>query len=526
VAKPLTNSNLIYASLFDLSLGVFFDRHEVSIPLGGASATSNLIWLGGYVRARPGLDNIYPQLDGNKIVHLSQFVPLLGDVRLMRVSKSGTDTMHVHYYTQGTGWVAVTGGAGVSGVLSSTDPPRSVNFKGVWYLVPGNGPLYQYDGTTFVTTSSVIGAPGTNDEKKPFDKPKYIAATEARLFIANTTDAISGGTRVPYRIQWCDFNLPLVWSTGGTTGNGSSRYVDLPSGSEAITGIYAGSNATLLIFKAREVYIGVQAQSPLFFDFRVLQKGPGCVSSSTIKEWRDGKILHLGDDNIYLTVPGQIPQPVGDRILPRLSDLSSLIQLDLSRAWIDRDNDLYCLIIPDVDGKVIKTFTLCLRNMSWWEGSYNLGTDFITDGYEFRSGVWQSKELLSTNQGLIYESTLGKTMDGSNNFSTSWTSGILQIRQISQNQADQASMQMIRGFAPLDDGGNSIQLSVDRGDGLDRFTNTIYGTQYFDGLSPIKVDERPLDGEHFRVNYSSTTANTTPRMTGLQIGFILHGNTR
>lgn len=524
MSKPLTNSNLIYASLFDLSLGVFFDRHEVSIPLGGASSNSNLIWLNGYVRARPGLDNLYPFLDGNKVVHLSQFVPLIGEVRLMRVSKVGSANMSVHYYTQATGWQAVA--TNVASVLSSTDPPRSVNFKGVWYLVPGDGPLYQYDGTTFATTSSVIGAPGTNDNQKPFDKPKYIAATESRLFLANTTDNISGGTRVPYRIQWCDFNLPTVWSTGGTTGNGSSRYLDLPSGSEAITGIYAGSNSTLLIFKAREVYIGVQAASPLFFDFRVLQKGPGCISASTIKEWRDGKVLHLGDDNIYLTVPGQIPEPVGDRIRPRLADLSSLIQLGLSRSWIDRDNDLYCLIIPDTDGKVIQTFTLCLRNLSWWEGAYALGTDYITDGYEFRSGVWQSKELVGTNEGHIYESTLGAVLDAANPFSTSWTSGVLQIRQISQNQADQASMQMIRGFAPYDDGARSLQLTVDRGDGLDRFTNSIFGTQYMDGVSPIKVDERPLDGEHFRVNYSSATASSTPRMTGLQIGFILHGNTR
>lgn len=526
MSKPLTNSNLIYASLFDLSKGVYFDTHEVNIPLGGASAANNLIFLNGYVRARPGLDNIYPQLDTNKVVHLSQYVPLIGEVRLIRVSQTGSDTMVVHSYTQGTGWVLITPPGGISGALSAESPPRSVNFKGVWYLCPGNYSLCQFDGTTFQTVSASIGAPGTNDDKKPFDKPRFITATESRLFIANTTDTISGGTRVPYRVQWSDYNSTSVWSTGGTTGNGSSKYVDLPSGSEAITGIYAGSNSTLLIFKAREVYIGIPAQSPAFFEFRVLQKGPGCVSASTIKEWRDGKILHLGDDNVYLTVPGQIPQPVGDRIRPRLSDLSSVIQLGLSRSWIDRDNDLYCLIIPDTEGKVIQTFTLCLREMSWWPGSYNLGTDFITDGYEFRSGVWQSKELVATNQGKILESTFGAFFDNDNPYGTSWTSGVLQIRQISNNQADQASMQQLRAFAPIDEGDNMVQLSLDYGNGMDRFETAVFGNQLIDGLSALRVDSRPLDAENFRVNFTSANSSVTPRMMGLQIGFIMHGNTR
>lgn len=526
MSKPLSNSNLIYASLFDLSKGVVFDTHEINIPLGGASAAQNLVHLNGYVRARPGLDNIYPTVDTNKVVHISQYVPLIGEVRLMRVSKTGSDTMVIHYYTQADGWVLVTPPGGVPGALSSSDPPRSVNFKGVWYLCPGNYGLCQYDGTTFQKVSAAIGAPGTNDNLKPYDKPKYITATESRLFIANTTDDIDGGTRVPFRLQWCDYVNPLVWSTGGATGNGSAKYVDLPSGSEPITGIYAGSNSQLLVFKAREVYLGAPAQSPAWFDFRVLQKGPGCVSTSTIKEWRDGKILHLGDDNIYLTVPGQVPQPVGDRIRPRLSELSSVIQLGLSRAWIDRDNDLYCLIIPNTNGQVVRTFTLCLREMSWWPGEYSLSGEEITDGYEFRSGVWQSKELVSTSLGKILESTFGAVLDNGVNYSTSWTSGVLQIRQISNNQADQASMQQVRAFCPLDDGNNSIQLSVDYGDGLDRFQTMVYGTQVFDSLAALKVTERPIDAENFRVSFFSDTASATPRMTGLQIGFILHGNTR
>lgn len=526
MAKPLTNSNLIYASLFDLSKGVVFDTHEINIPLGGASSASNLIHLNGYVRARPGLDNIYPRPDTNKVVHISQYVPLVGEVQLMRVSQVSTDTMVVHYYTQADGWVMVTPPGGISGALSSSSPPRSVNFKGIWYLCPGNYGLCQYDGTTFQTVSSFIGAPGTNDNLKPYDKPRFITATESRLFLANTMDSIDGGTRVPFRLQWSDYNSADVWSTGGTSGNGSAKYIDLPSGSEAITGIYAGSNSQLLIFKAREVYIAQPAQSPAFFDFRVLQKGPGCVSAATIKEWRDGKILHLGDDNIYLTVPGQVPVPVGDRIRPRLSELSSVIQLGLSRAWIDRDNDLYCLIIPNTNGKVIRTFTLCLRDMSWWPGEYSLGSEEITDGYEFRSGVWQSKELVSTTSGNIFESTFGAYLDNGSPYSTSWSSGVLQIRQISNNQADQASLQLIRAFCPLDDGNNSIDLSVDYGDGLDRFTTKAFGTQIFNSLAALSVTERPFDGENFRVNFYSSSAVNTPRMTGLQIGFILHGNTR
>ena len=518
---PFTDSKLINAQLFDLSPGVFYDRHPMDIPLGGASAVNNLVWVDGYVRPRPGLTEAYPVVDSNQVVHLSQFVPLIGSVRLMRVSVTASTTMHVHYYTASMGWQRVTPIGGIAAALDPTDTPKSVNFKGRWYIAPGAIGIYEYDGTTFQPLVTGI----TDDTKKPFDVPKFLAATESRLFLANCLDNFSGGTRVPYRVAWCDFNNPKVWSTGSATGNGSARFIDLPNDSEPITGLYAGPNSTLLVFKARQVLLGEDVGSPLFWDFRMLQRGPGCVSAATIKEWRNGNVLCLGDDNVYIQVPGQIPQPVGDRIRPRLSQLAVAVDLRKSRAWIDRDNDLYTLVIPESSGasagKVLRTFTLSLRNGGWWEGVYSIGTDQVTDAYEFRDGVWQSKELIATEQGHIYESTFGVTTDAGNAIPTSWTSGVIRIPQLSGNQTEQASLQKLRIYAAS----GAVNMGAYWGDNLDRFNYKDFGSQVIDGVAQVYCSERAT-AENFMIFMGTNNASNSPKVAGLGASLILEGGTR
>ncbi len=520
-------SNIINVPLFDMSLGVFYDRHPVNIPVGGCSQVRNMVWSDGYVCARPGLYKPYGMaVNSNPVVHLSRYVPLVGETRLIRVSRdlAVPTTMHVHQYAGGV-WTAITSPGGIAGALDPNSPPQSVNFGNRWYLAPGNTGLYVFNGTTLVTLSSLI----SNANQRPWDAPKFLAATESRLIIANTLDSTSGGNRAPFRVAWCDRNQPLIWSTGSADGNGSSRFIDLPSDSSPITGLFCGPNSTITVFKSREVIIGEPAASPYFFEFKLLQKGPGCISAKTIKEWRDGKVIMLGDDNVYVYVPGQTPQPAGDAIRPRFFDLANIIQLDRSCAFIDRDNDLYTLIVPEstgpTAGKNLRMFTLSLRNGSWWEGVYNLGTDAsadeILDAFEFRFGTWQSKVLLGSAKGNIFESSFTVTSDDNNIFDTIWVSGVIRIPQLTNNKTQQGSLQIMRVYA--DNG--QVSCGCFWGDNLDRFSFSDFGIQQIDGVSQPYVSGREI-AENFKFTLGTSNAVNSPKITGMAIGFIPEGNTR
>ena len=523
----LTRSLQINYGVFDLSLGVHYDIHPKNIPLGGAMFVNNLVWIDGYVRPRPGLVEEFPFVDSNEVVHISQFVPLTGSIKLIRVSKTSGFTMHVHVFDpQTTAWTRITPLSGISGVLNSTgQAPSSTNFKGYWFIAPGNSELYYYDGTTFDTMSSNI----SDTNLLPFDKPLFVASTESRLFIANTLESKVGDSplgRVPYRIAWCDKTDPFKWSTGGTDQAGSARFDDIVKASQPITGIYGGANSNILVFKPTYVFQGTYVDSPRYYDFVQMQSGPGCVSHQTINEWRDGKILYLGDDNVYMQTVDQIPQAIGDKIRPKLSTFSRAISLDKSVAFIDRDNDLGTIITPEnvgiYAGQTLRQFTISLRNGAWWEGVYTLAGDYVTCAFSYRYGVWQSKQLIGTKNGKIYTSTLSSALDGANAFPISWMSGIVSFRELTGNKTESAQLQVIRTYAES----GQIKIGAYVGDNFDRFTYTDYGEQKHNGVGAVGVTERAT-GENFKILLYASDASVFPQtLSGVSIGFLLQGLTR
>ena len=526
---PFSTSNQINYAVFELSLGVHYDIHPKNVPLGGATSANNLVWVNGYVRPRPGLAEELPAVDSNEVVHISQHTPLTGNVKLLRVSRTAGNTMHLHAFDPvANTWTRVTPLAGIAGVLNPTgQAPSSINFKGYWFIAPGNSELYFYDGTTLAAISTVI----TDTSLLPFDKPLFITSTESRLFIANTLETrvgeVSPGPRVPYRIAWCDKSNPFVWSTGGAeVKNGSARFDDIAKASEPITGLFGGANSNILVFKPTYVFLGTFVDSPRYFDFIQQQSGPGCISHQTICEWRDGKILYLGDDNIYMQTVDQLPQAIGDKINPKLSSFAKTIQLDKAVAFIDRDNDLGTIVVPEnsgtYSGQTLRQFTISLKNGAWWEGVYNLAGDYVTCAYSYRYAVWQSRQLIGTKNGKIYTSTLATARDNVNTFPVGWLSGIISFRELSGNKTESAQLQMLRAYAES----GQVQFGAYMGDGFDRLAYTDFGLQKIDGISSVAVDER-VTGENFKVLLYSNDAALFPQtLSGVAIGFVLQGNTR
>ncbi len=138
---PESVSSLKLLTLWDLDKGQFNDRNVSKIPPGGASSTHNVVYVDGVIRPRPGCSlfaNPYPVTA--RVHHLSLRRQLINTAsNLIAVFLVGT-TLRVFELVSGT-WEARDGGIGILLAGSVDYPPVSVNFKGNWYLLPGNNDL-------------------------------------------------------------------------------------------------------------------------------------------------------------------------------------------------------------------------------------------------------------------------------------------------------------------------------------------------------------------------------------------------
>lgn len=517
---PFSTSDLQRNAFWELDKGVFYDRNPRLIPPGGASFSSNLIASSGKLKPRPGLVSAYATGQTDPVNHLSRYSALDGSYALMR-SQLDTGTGDVKIYAHnGTLWVDKTSGGAISASGSVDIYPTSVNFQGKWFYTPGDGELLQWDGGVgdVITVESTQSDP----DKKPFEKPRLIAANDARLFMADCLEE-TGTDRVPYRIAWSDFLLPNTWR--GIVGAGSSGYRDLGGESSPITALYAEGD-TLLVFKRRAIYLGRLVGGAAVYDFRRIVRGPGCVTQGSLREWKNGILVWLGDDNIYMGRIGQPPQPVGDPIENWIRANCDRTELEKSRAVVDFDEDLYHLFVPDANGDVIKILTLHLKNGSWWTGEIaNTGIE-VSDAHALDVGVWQSEQLIASNNGEIYQISFSALDDAGTAFTTRWESGIIGGDILTQNRSEQVCIQTLRAFSES----GSVSLSLEIGDGLDRFSAGGFAeqTQTFDAVqSPLYVSGRAT-GEHFKIvlAHNADDMADPAHIYGVGLGWMPKGDTR
>ncbi len=500
----------------DLGQGLHADVNLFDIPSGGAAACNNVLWTDGYLRPRPGLAEIYSPFPwgATSLCHLALYTDFASNITLMAVTRPTANTLNVYRYT--TSWAVVAMGL----VGDSSIPITSCNFKGYWYMTTGGAGLYRYDGTTWADVASLQ----TVARFKIFDKPRIVVAGDSRLFIAGcheSQDGTASGALVPYRVAWSDFLLGEVWSGG--TGGGSSGYVDLAQDSAPVTGLYY-SNSSLLVFKPNAIYIGYAAGPPKTFDFRQFVSGVGCISHQTIKRFREGQILWLGDDDIYLGGPGVTPTPLGSRIRPRIRSVVDLASIANSLAVIDQQSYLYHLILPSAsDMRYHRLFTVNLRNGSWWEGSLQYPNISAGCAVEFRLSPWKTRQLIGTTGGGIFDFDLSNTTDAGTTFNCSWRSGMAAVRKLSQNQVEHASIEHLRIQALL---GVSAEASLSalHGDGMDRMRTTSFGNQRTDGVSDYMTSNRPWSAEHFQLQIDAT-GQTFPSIAEVGVAFKIRSMT-
>lgn len=504
----------------NLGQGIISDQNPLEIPMGSCVPnTLNVVWVEGFLRARSGLLSVYQLPVTDRVHHLTVHQTLTGTRNLMAVSLKAATGVATVYYRSASTWVAV--GTIPSPYVTANVPMTSCDWGGTTYLTSGNGPIYYFDGTTFAQLNTL--QPSTLFQAA--DAVKILVAGDARLVAANLKrDAVV----LPYRVEWSDFSIPGVWGGAIANQGGDSGGTVLPKNSDAITGLYVDSSV-LTIFRAREIYLGVEVGSPAVYNARCFVQGPGCVAHATIQPYRDGAIVWLGDDNVYIGAPGQQPRPIGDRIRLRIRQVARVSSLDQAKAQLDYDHQLYTLYLPDITtGNLTRMFTCNLRNGGWWEGSIADPSMIVTDTVAYRISPWQTQNLVGTTDGRILQSILGYSRDDVTDFPCTWQSSIIPSRAAFGADHEQASVQSLRVVAQrnADTGPNTVTFALLHGDNIDNFTATAFSPQQvFDGASTAFTNER-VTNENFQILIAAAKGTQFPTVAQVEIGAIPQGMSR
>lgn len=511
----------------NLSQGILVDRNITQIPPGGAQSSLNFIWVDGYLRPRQGFGTRYSNGDANQNIGYIFSIPVftrpnLPDT-LCRVNYTASLGLSFQVQSSFSSTTSIwnTIASGFSQSAYGYHYPWC-NFKNRLY-VAGLAETHQFDGTFWVTLESQQ----TDIPLKCPSNANIVSSGDGRIFMADVVERGSG-IRVAHRLCWSDLLRAQVWNGGD--GGGSSGFIDLPRDSRAITGLVTATSG-LMIFTAKDTYFGAFTGSPKVYDLRGVVNNVGCVSHETIRPYRDGAYIWLGDDNVYMGAPGQIPTPIGDKIRNRIKQKCRLDHMYKSFAVIDYDNNLYHLFTPDgpsatESGSVnTRMFTCNLKTSSWWEAE--VGYAFYAAS-QFRESDWTSRMLTGGYQGLVCDMGFDYLNDLNLPIAGLWASGVISADKLFGQQAEQASFQWARVHAIRPDGTlDNVGFKFWGSQGLDQFRSVTPAVQTLDSTDARKLatSER-LDAENFYVEVSFATAQQCPHIARIDTGFIPLGVTR
>lgn len=521
--QPFSKSNLQYFQQWDLSRGLISNANERDIGPGGAVSCNNFIWRDGYLRMRPGLAAFGTQAGTlREVWHIGRLLSSTGSSDYwIQVQGSGT-TAYMYKASGGGAW---SYDSDYVGGLSSDKLVTGCSFNNEYYFCLGEGELMYMDtGGTINNVQSTV----STTRFKPPKGPRLVAANASHLFLADVVDRDTS-VRVPYRIHWSDTLNAKVWNGG--IGAGVSGIVDLAEETDAITGLYV-QNEGIMAFKRRSIYYGQFVGPPLFYTFRRGVSGIGCVCTATIQGWKDGTVIWLGDDGVYMGGIGRTPQMVSQAINNRIREATSTQRFKDARSILDADLGFYHLFLPDIipPYTVNKIFSLNLNNGSWWEGTLSSGFDVkatsnFSKGWLYGASVldfWNRDKLLAGTSGTIYYFDHTRTTDAGTNITCSWTSGYIPSYELGGRQVQQAEMQTVRVFAKSGTGNVSVQVAGLLG--FDRNTGGIpTATQAVDSSSDLYVVGRGGPAEFAQISLSCTGTVGT-RIAGYELGYLPWGD--
>ena len=146
-----TTTRLRNLPVQDLTLGQYNDVTPFQVPLGGCSASSNVVAVSGFLRSRPGFVRVYNPVPG-RCHHMFVYQASDGTKNLCAISlNTTTQIAELYMYV---GYSPVLKGTFLSGHVVESIPSTTCNFSAVSYIAPGNGPLYSFDGSTLALLSA------------------------------------------------------------------------------------------------------------------------------------------------------------------------------------------------------------------------------------------------------------------------------------------------------------------------------------------------------------------------------------
>lgn len=522
---PYSLQDIRWYTQWTLNKGLFSNMHQVDIPMDGASAINNFIYRDGFLRSRPGtLKILTPYEHGSEGVgHIGLFPRTDTDPLNVVCTLSGTVPYDLNIRV-GYPWPAPVTYT-LADAVPFTRQLSHAHFKDEYYIAPGEEDILVIlsDGTV-----EPLGARQSNNILKPPGRPRYVTSNDGRLWLANTLNGPSYSgtpytTRVPYRVHCSDFLREDVWN-GGIDG-GSSRYWDLAGEPDPITGIWASGEA-VIVFKRRAIYTGQFVGPPRIYDFARTSRGVGCISHQTIREWRNGILVWLGDDNVYMGSIGQKPQAVGGAISERLRSLALIggfSNLRMARALIDPIKDFYHLFFAGSASNTFdKVLSLDLTTGAWFEGTLPSGMQIwaansaVQGDYDDinTTDFWNNNLQLGCSDGRILKFDWDTATDDTVAMTLTYTTGIWSYAKMSNRETQEFQPQALRILGL--DTASVITLNASPLQVYNRAAGTGFsGNQTMTAPSSMYVEGR-CQGESLQI---TITAPATARIAGLGVGY-------
>lgn len=519
---PNSKSSLQHFTQWNLQQGLFFDRNKIDIPPGGCQSCSNVIFLDGVIRPRPGLLELYAPFPSTEpLVHIGETYPVAPEQpRLILVYRnSGTGDLTFYERVSGA-WVLRTSAPLIT--MAEGDIAQSVNFNGGWFFIGGGSHDLAYMPTTGTAVDFTDAIQPDIALQCP-DQPKVLASLTDRLIVANFINPDTG-QRDPGGIAWSDHLEAFTWGTG--VGAGTANRTKLGVGSTPITAIHTYGDV-VTVFKPREVYLGKFVGGGQTLSYSLQVDGPGCVSARTLARYKDGKFLWLGTENVYMTRPGELPQPIGEPIKNRIRQIVDLENIEKSFALCDRDDDIYWLFMPKISDSQVKVVFGCnlRQGGAWFEGEIEMSDSLASSGEQFDT-TWVKKQLLGSSGGKLYHYDFDTVNDDGSAFTCDWTSGVFSGELLTKAQNQQVVVEQARVYTDVV--GAEVDLTVYTGNSMDHWHERDFGTQVFSGedTEDNTHPEKTRSGEFFYLRFSFLSTATAAHIQGVTLGIIFGGDTR
>ena len=191
------------------------------------------------------------------------------------------------------------------------------------------------DQLQYSTATTFAAVPNSPKARILVSVPNFVIAL-------NTQDGASSAVYGDSSDRWwcCAFQNPLDWAPDTDTQCATGRLIG--GGGEITAGAQFGSG--LVVYKAREMFLGVYAGPPTVFDFQRIPGDQGCVGPEAVIDI-GGAHAFVGEDNIWIYD--------GSRAIPIGADIRQWFYDDLSPVYryrtivnFDRNNGRIWIFYP------------------------------------------------------------------------------------------------------------------------------------------------------------------------------------